>query len=173
MVRSNRLQRNQSAGCWDEEPLRTVHQRPPKNITPSKTPVTVANTRLKASVIIILLFLPHLLVFLVHPMPGIQTADGQANDQQHQRPGMVSWMAIVEPDTERRAEQRRNNHGPADKPHHAQAKPDALRGVSPRLELACRLRADLPTERSLVFCALDRKSTRLNSSHLGISYAGF
>ena len=80
-------------------------------------------------------------------MPGIQTADRQPGNQQRQRPGMTSRMVFVQPDTERRAEQRRNDHRPADKPHHAQAKPDALRGVAPRLELARRLRADLPAER--------------------------
>ena len=58
-------------------------------------------------------------------------------------------IVLVQPDTERRAEQRRNHHRPADQPHHAQAEPDALRGVTPRLELARRLRADLPTERRL------------------------
>jgi hypothetical protein len=79
-------------------------------------------------------------------MPGIQTADRKAGHQQRQRPGMASRMALSSQMTQRRAEQRRNRHRPADQPHHAQAKPDAGRGVAPRLELARRLRADLPTE---------------------------
>src|ERR1039458_1253475 len=132
-VRSNRLPRNQSAGCVDEEILRIVHQRPPKNIAPSKTPVTKASARLTVSFVTILIYLSHLLVFLVYPVPGIQTADCQADNQQHQRPGMFPWMTIVQPDTERRAGERRNHHRPANKPHHAQAKPDALRGVTLRL----------------------------------------
>ena len=37
-VRSRRLPKNQTAGCWDETPLRTVHQSPPKKIVPSTTP---------------------------------------------------------------------------------------------------------------------------------------
>ena len=47
---------------------------------------------------------------------------------------------------ERCAEERRYRHRPADQSHHAQAKPDARLGVTPRLELARRLRADLPGE---------------------------
>src|SRR5512135_1920667 len=109
------LPRNQSAGCLDETLLRTVHQRPPKNSAPSKTPVTKASARTTLSFIMILLVPLHLLVLLIHPMPGIHTPDDQPDDQQRQRPGMPSWMAIVQPNAERRAEQRRNHHRPADK----------------------------------------------------------
>ena len=56
-------------------------------------------------------------------------------------------MAIVYPDTQRRAEQGRNRHRPADKPHHAQAKPDGPSDFALRLEFARRLGADLPAER--------------------------
>ena len=42
--------------------------RPPAN----------ASTRVNVSFIVILLFVPHRLVFLGHPMPGIQTADARA-----------------------------------------------------------------------------------------------
>ncbi len=52
-------------------------------------------------------------------MPSVQTANREADDQQHQRPGMASWIAVVQPDAERRAGQRRNRHRPADQPHHA------------------------------------------------------
>src|ERR1022692_2352652 len=147
LVRSNRLPKNRSAGCLDETPLRTVHQRPPKNIAPSRTPPSRASTRPKASVIVVLLFVSHLLVFLAHPMPGIQTAENQADDQKRQRPGDLSWIALVQPDTERRAEQRRDHYRPADQSHHAQAKPDALGGVSVRLGFAGRLRGNLAAER--------------------------
>ena len=34
LIRSNKLPKNQNAGCSDETPLRTVHQRPPKKMTP-------------------------------------------------------------------------------------------------------------------------------------------
>ena len=51
-------------------------------------------------------------------------------------------VPLVQPEAERRAEQGRDRHRPADEPHHAQAEPD-LRGVALRLELARRLRADL------------------------------
>src|ERR1035438_2630533 len=154
-VRSNTLHRNQSAGCLDDTPLRTVHQRPPKNIAPTKTPVSRDSARRTISFVMILLFLLHLLVFLPHPMPGIRAADDQARNQQSQRPGMFSRMAIVEPDTERRAEQRRNNHRPSDKPHKTQAKPDILPGATPRLELACCLRAYFPAEESPSLRAFD------------------
>src|ERR1035438_9535329 len=127
LVRSRTLPKNQSSGSSDEKPLRTVHHRPPKNIAPSKAPVTRASTRLKPSFIMILLLIrAHFLVFLIHPMPCIQTPNGLADDQQHQRPGMVSRMAIVQPDTKRRAEQRRNHHRPADQPHHADRKSTRL-----------------------------------------------
>src|ERR1035438_673162 len=160
LVRSNRLPKNQSAGWLEEKPLRTVHHRPPKNIAPSKTPITRASARLKISFIVILLLLAHLLVFFVHPVPGIQTADYQAGDQQRQRPGMPSWMVMVQPDAKRRAEQRRNHHGPADQPHHPQAKPDALVRL-PRPELACRLRAHLPAKRSSGFRVFTHDETPL------------
>ena len=65
----------------------------------------------------------------------------------------VSRMPLVQPETQRRAEQRRNRHRPADEPHHAQAEPD-LRRVAPRLELARRLRADLLGEVGAPLAAL-------------------
>ncbi len=55
----------------------------------------------------------------------------------------VPGILFVQPETERRAEQRRHRHRPADQPHHAQAEPDGPRRVTLRLELARRLRADL------------------------------
>src|ERR1035441_3515737 len=80
LVRSNILPKNQSAGRVDAKPLRMVHHRPPKNIAPSKTPASRAGTRLKVSLIVVFLFLSHLLVFLVHPVPGIQAADCRSEE---------------------------------------------------------------------------------------------
>src|SRR5689334_22380645 len=98
LVRTNWLPTNQSAGWLDERPLRTVHHRPPKKIAPSRTPTTNGRIRVKASFMVFLRFLAHCLVFLGDPMPGIHTTDDQADDQQCQRPGMVSWMMFVQPD---------------------------------------------------------------------------
>src|SRR5664280_640362 len=127
LIRSSRLPKNQSAGCLDETPLRTVHQRPPKKIAPSKPPATPASPSVRVSFIVILLSVPHGLVLLGDPIPRIQAADRQSGHQQRQCPGVLAWMVFVQPDTERCAEQRRNNDRPADEPHHAQAEPDALR----------------------------------------------
>src|SRR5664280_3253551 len=101
LIRSSRLPKNQSAGCLDETPLRTVHQRPPKKIAPSKRPATNASARVSNSFIVILLFVPHCLVFLGDPMPRIQTADREPGHQQRQRPGMLARMVFVQPDTKR------------------------------------------------------------------------
>src|ERR1700677_1062873 len=110
LVRRKRLPENQSPAHWDEKAMRTVHHSPPKNTAPSERPVTNANTRFRASFIGILLSFLHLLVFFIHPMPGIQAPDGQADDQQRERPGMDSGMAIVQPDTQRRTQQGRAHH---------------------------------------------------------------
>src|SRR5665811_2522485 len=116
LIRSSRLPKNQSAGCLDEAPLRTVNQRPPKKIAPSNIPAANASARDKNSFIVILLFVPHLLVFLGHPMPRVQTADREPGHQQRQRPGMLARIMLVQPDTERRAEQSRNRDRPPDQP---------------------------------------------------------
>jgi hypothetical protein len=125
--------------------LRTVHQRPPKKIAPSKPPG------------------PRQHQIKFHSSPSSCSSrmalsslatQCQAFKQPRTRPATSSasvqeWrarMAFVQPETKRRAEQRRNHHRPADQPHHAQAKPDPRRGVFPRLELARRLRADLPAK---------------------------
>ena len=114
-IRSSRLPKNQSAGCVDATPLRTVHQRPPKKIAPRAPPASPASASVNVSFIVILLLLPHRLVFLGHPMPRIQTAEGETGHQQRQRPGPCARMASVQPEAERRAEQRRNDHRPADR----------------------------------------------------------
>lgn len=54
--------------------------------------------RCKVLFIFILRFPSHFLVFLSDPMPGIQTADGETDNQQHQCPGMASWAVFVQPD---------------------------------------------------------------------------
>src|SRR5208282_6246176 len=114
LIRSNRLTMNQTAGCSDETPFSTVHQRPPKKIAPSAAPAAPAKTRVKNSVIVILLFVPHGLVFLGDPMPCIQTADCQSGHQERQCPGMLAGMVFVQPDADRGAKQRGNDHRPAD-----------------------------------------------------------
>src|SRR5664279_1235914 len=143
------LPKNQSAGRSDETPLITVHQSPPKKNAPSNRPAAKAGARSKNSFIVILLFFANLFVFLGHPMPRIKTTDGEPGDHQRQRPGMLARIMLVQPDTERRPEQRRTDHRPADKPHHSQPVPNALRGITPRLKLARRLRADLLAKRRL------------------------
>src|SRR5579864_3539395 len=147
LIRSSMLVKNHSAGRGDETPLITVHQRPPKKNAPSNRPAANAGARTKTSFIVILLFVPNLLVFLGHPVPRIQTTDGKPGHQQRQRPGVRARVMLVQPDTERCAEQRRDHHRPADQSHHSQTEPDALLAIAPRLKLACRLSADLLTKR--------------------------
>src|ERR1039458_9558418 len=91
-IRTSRLAKNQSAGCLDETPLRTVHQSPPKNTAPSPPPAAHASTNIRVSFIVILLFLPHGFVFLGNPMPRIQTANHEPAHQQRQRPGMLCCL---------------------------------------------------------------------------------
>ena len=43
----------------------------------------------------ILLFLVHFLVFLTHPMPGIETAQHEPGHQEGQGPGMGACMTSV------------------------------------------------------------------------------
>src|SRR5664280_1461510 len=124
LIRTSRLPKNQSAGCLDETPFLTVHQRPPKKTTPSKSPTANASASVRVSFIVILLFVPHRFVFLDDPMPRIQTTNRQPGHQQRQRPGMPARVVSVQPNPECRAKQRRNCHRPADQPHHAEAKPD-------------------------------------------------
>ena len=57
-------------------------------------------------------------------------------------------MLFVQPTAERCSKKSRNDNRPANKAHHSQAEPDALRGVAPRLELACRGRTNLRGEGS-------------------------
>src|ERR1035441_8983079 len=143
-VRATRLQRNQSAGWFEETTFRTVHQRPPKNIAPSEIPISRASTRLNVLVMAILLFLQHLFVFLVHPMPGIEAADCEADNQQRQRPGMTAGMMAVQPDTQTCARKGRDRHRPADETHHPQAEPNALGGIALRPLFTRHFRRDLP-----------------------------
>src|SRR5579864_5447688 len=99
------LVKNHSAGRGDETPLITVHQRPPKKNAPSNRPAANAGARTTISFIVILLRVPNLLVFLGHPVPGIQTADCEPGHQQSQRPAVPARIMLVEPDTERSPEQ--------------------------------------------------------------------
>jgi hypothetical protein len=69
-----RLQKNQSAGHLDDNPWRTVHQSPPKNMAPSNMPAAKA----KKSFIAVTLVVLNCASFLGHPMPSIETADHEA-----------------------------------------------------------------------------------------------
>src|ERR1700690_3327663 len=117
------LPRNQSAAFFAATPFRTAPQRPPKKIVPSKMPATSASARIKKLFIAILRFVAHGFFFLGDPMPRVQAANRQPDYKQRQRPRMFARMMIVQPDAERRAEQRRHDHRPADQSHHAQPEP--------------------------------------------------
>src|ERR1035438_1388786 len=85
VMRSSRLPRNHSAGCLEDTPLRTVHQRPPKKIAPSTPPASHASTSVEASFIVVVLpFLPHRPVFLGDPVPRVEAAKQEAGHQQRQ-----------------------------------------------------------------------------------------
>jgi hypothetical protein len=149
LVRSSRLPRNQSAGRFDERPLRTVHQRPPKKNTPSKTPALPAEHQ------------NHSFIHRHPPVrpawpclpwpPNARHSNSRSRGRQPAAPASRNGFpdSAVQPETKRRAEQRRNRDRPADQPHHAQAEPDRACDIAPRLELARRLRTDLLTERRL------------------------
>ena len=81
LIRSTILQKNQSAGRWDDTPLITVHQRPPKKKAPRIRPPANGGANNRNSFIFIRLLVPDFLVFLRHPMPCIQTTDGKAGRQ--------------------------------------------------------------------------------------------
>ena len=151
LIRSSRLPRNQSAGCLDETPLRTVHQRPPKKIAPSKTPATNASTRVRVSFIVILLFVPHLPCLPWRPNARHSNSRSiKPGHQQRQRPGMACPDSVCP--TRYRAPRRAASEPTTDQPiSPIMPKPNQTpwRGVAPRLELARRLRADLPAERRL------------------------
>src|SRR5664279_1758150 len=104
LIRSNMLPKNQNAGCSDETPLRTVHQRPPKKMAPSNRPANNDSASNKTSFIGILLFLPDGFVFIRHPVPRIEAADREPGHQQRERPGVLSWIVPVQPHTERCAQ---------------------------------------------------------------------
>jgi len=62
-------------------------------------------------------------------------------------------MVFVQPETERRTEQRRKRPPTSHQSHHAQAEPDAIFGVPSCLELARRFCADQPGEGRPLFTA--------------------
>src|SRR5271154_3732589 len=129
----------------------SVTHRPPKKKAPSKAPASKAKARAGTSLIRVLL---HFLIFRLDPKPGSETADDQAEEKEHQRPRERARIVRVDPDTERRADQGRYHHRPADHPRQAQAEPDALVGAAPRLQLARRLGPGLPAERCLLVGAV-------------------
>src|SRR5664279_5517287 len=97
LIRSNRLPKNQNAGRSDATPRRTVHQRPPKNMTPSNRPADNASASSKPSFIAILPFVLHGLVFFRDPVPGVEAADREPGHQQRQGPGMCPRIVPVQP----------------------------------------------------------------------------
>src|SRR6202451_84010 len=101
LIRNNMLTKNQDAGCLDESPLRTVHKRPPKKIAPSTPPARNARANVRVSFIVSLLIVPHGLVFLGTPVPGVETAERKPGYQERKRPGMFSRMMLVQPDSQR------------------------------------------------------------------------
>ncbi len=84
-VRSDKLPKSQTADRFEATTFWTVHQSPPKNIPPSKTPAAKAEIKLKYSFIVFLL-LPNLIFFFGNPIPGIKAANRQTDDEQRQRP---------------------------------------------------------------------------------------
>src|SRR5581483_7924027 len=104
------LPRNHSAGRLEETPLRTVHQRPPKKMAPSKNPAAKATAGIRNSFIVALRFVLHCFCFLRDPIPSVQTSDRQPDHQERQGPRMFAWMVFIQPDAERRAEKRRHDH---------------------------------------------------------------
>ena len=93
------------------------------------------------------------LVLLGDPMPGVGTAKCQPGNQQRQRPGM-SGRRGDGPATGPARRRAASEPPPTTRdPHHAQAEPDAGRGVAPRLQLARRLRAHLSGKPRIVMHA--------------------
>ena len=139
IVRSKRLPRNQSAGRSDEKHLRTVHQRPAKNITPSKTPVTKANLESKFH----LSFFSVPRAFPCLPWrPNARHSNGRSRGRRSTAPASrdVCPNGVCPTRCRGLRRQCRHHHRPADQPHHCQAKPDALAG------LACLELARLPLQ---------------------------
>src|ERR1700679_2971885 len=106
---------------------------------PSNAPASSNRVIAGSSVMLILRCLMHLLLFLCHPMPRIEAADGQSDNQQGERPGMYSWMMPVQPKAKHCAEQCWRRHRPADESRHAETKPDAAVSLAACPELASGL----------------------------------
>ena len=155
LIRRSRLPRNQSAGWEDRTPLRTVHQSPPKKMSPSIPPPSPANATIEW---FIHGDLPLLAAWPCLPWrPNARHSNSRPRARPRgapKRPGMRARIMLVQPHARRRAEQRRDVHGPADHSRHAQAEPDALHAVAPCLDLARRLRADQVHE-GISFAAVD------------------
>src|SRR5580698_8064866 len=100
LIRSSRLPKNQSAGCFDETHCRTVHHSPPKRIVPITPPATQDRNNVRVSFILVLLPFANGLVFAGNPMPRVQTSDGEPANQECQRPAMFAGVVLVQPKTE-------------------------------------------------------------------------
>src|SRR5512137_2344333 len=103
--------------CLAATPLRTVHHSPPKKNIPSNIPASSAGASSSGSVMFVSLRVDFF-VFLVYPMPGVETAQPQTDGEQRERPRMFAGVMLVDPDAQRRAEQRGDRHRPAHQPHH-------------------------------------------------------
>ena len=59
-----------------------------------------------------------------NPEPCIQTTEYDADNQEHQAPGIAAWPFKIDPNAYRHADQRRDGNRPSDDAKHAQAKPN-------------------------------------------------
>src|SRR5579871_1009328 len=141
-VRARKLPRKSRPGCPAVIPFRIVHHRPPKKKAPAAAPIRKERVNLSVSVI---LFVLRIRVFQArvgglalssYPVPGAVAAEQDTQEHQHERPGVGAWKALIDPDSERRAQQAGEYYRPADESHQAQAAPEIPVPVSLCAELA-------------------------------------
>src|SRR5665213_378132 len=159
-MRSTRLIENHNAGLRLVMPRLTVHHRPPKKSAPRNTP---AKTAIDAGMNSVNIFPPcgmDVAVFLAHPMPSIEAADSEADDEQSEGPGVDSPTTLVEPNASERTDHRRCGHRPTDKTKHAEARPHRPCVDAPRRKLALFLRAHFAAQRRCVIVRAQRRILR-------------
>jgi hypothetical protein len=138
-VRSSRLPKNHSAGRGDDHALAHRPPQAAEENAPSPSPARDATTSIR---------------WFIHRRPPVRRAwlcppwtpkttrsDSRSSVRppKRQRPGTAARIVLVQPQAQRRAEQRGNRHRPADQPHHAQSRTRRPAWSSaPRLELARR-----------------------------------
>ena len=151
LIRSSRLPKNQSAGRLDETPLRTVHQRPPKKIAPSNTPATNASTRRQSFI--------HRYPPVPPALPCLPWRPNATHSNSRSTSPATSSASVQECLPGWCLSSQIPSAAPSsvgtttDQPiSPIMPKPNQTPCVelTPRLELARRLRADLPAERRLV-----------------------